>query len=791
MVTYINISVQESSGDQGWYSSNPEKNFFEEVGMGENNYAVSSRINSSDQGGTLYVGERGNSESADGRYIGYYRKVKGITGYPDFQMIFVNGKTSQKDIFAKRYAVDMMGISKIIKPHIACAKLKDEASRAEEWIFEDQSAVFDDKSIDRRIAAEIVEQLLNAIARNEKAKVFITDSKAQDAKDNKMKDKAYAAALQLLKFCIRCLPIRLANRLSFNTNIYHLCVKEFDLSCSETLGTDFSETDKAEVSVIDLRKAPNDDRLRQLQHKYARYVAQSHGNPCEGADKIEDVEKLDAFAATLIFRDCCTTLSQKIDQAERIKLEELNALKDAYENAAHDQNDADSKKDNDLLVKIALACLFDYDYYKIAEGNSELYSFLNDRLADFSDRVCVPDANWEKLYERLNGGKEEMGKKYLLFLYESQKRFAKKHPYLNEIKNALFAFGGQNFSENNEHLKQIYILFFQCLHEKNVLFEYIKQNEKALDHPVFLDALKAIYRDLEKQFEFIKKLEDLKDKAIKKDIPRKVLLSIAKIPEDSAIKAGACKVSTLKAIHEYFNHKDVDAFLATVLKRIFESCDAQTIGSVASLEELNDIVNALHYKPTEKEREIIAELEKAKNERNFKALSEQLRNGASRFKESFPIRTRWILPIIRRNNSYSASAQWTTECLNERHHGETGTRASTENYAHLYGWSLLIFFLAAAFETCLWLLFTPWMIENHSVAFWGGVSLNDYFLIINIVFMCLGIFVAAWKSIRNCMVKRKYIKPRILREIIFDHVSWYAVVLLTQINVAFLPYLFL
>lgn len=177
------------------------------------------------------------------------------------------------------------------------------------------------------LIAQIVDKLLTAINENQRAKVVLACS-AQNLK----------AAQELLRCTLRCLPVKLANRLTFNTASKK--IKPYDICCGIP-GQNFNEGLVEELDGVwfDIDGALADYSEKEFipfANAYAEYLSRLKNaeDPCDGYEESDDVDTLNAQVKEKVLIKKADKLVKKCKTNEIISDELINLKEFAQENSA-------------------------------------------------------------------------------------------------------------------------------------------------------------------------------------------------------------------------------------------------------------------------------------------------------------------------------------------------------------------------------------------------------------------------------------------------------------------------
>lgn len=370
------------------------------------------------------------------------------------------------------------------------------------WVDQQDDDAWQPSNFPRPLLAKIVDDLLSAIKNNKRAKIVLICN-----------EETLGRAQELLFKALRCLPVNLANRLTFNTAAKEIV--PFDICCGKF---STAEVQKCGGVRIDLEKALSNQSVvseSELFHNpYADYIQMLSGDkdPCERFYNEDNVDTLNTLVNNEVLEVMVNKLTVKCKKGE-VTVKELCDF-------------ADRAKGCDVLDKKQLHKIADYLCLNYI-GFTRCYFHLADEYQSFylsfvTDKGKCPGWNIDENIELLFSQNDEQGcnKEFIKMLYyiwqgEGQNTVYKTN---NTISEFLFSDYDIRFRDNNS-LHKAFKEYWDSLGE-NDLIEYLIHYD-ALSKKVVIDYI--INRNGKTIEKFIEYCCDLKtNKGIDTNIVNKI-----------------------------------------------------------------------------------------------------------------------------------------------------------------------------------------------------------------------------------------------------------------------------
>lgn len=298
-------------------------------------------------------------------------------------------------------------------------------SHPDTWFSSGANDAWTGFEFDRELLAQIVDELLNAIKANRCANIVLNCS--SDCLD---------FANKLMRKVLRCVPILLSNRLSFNTAAKDS--EPFDVCCGN-----FKEKevhDKGGIW-IDVDRLKNENyypkRVNSLSNLFAEYITFSDGDPCEGFEEIEDIDKLNIEVEQKVLVKKCDNVIKRIKE-RNVSIADLSDLA---------QKCASIKAIDESIEcqLINIACLLHVDigvfqnYLNLSDAHKKFYR----NFLFIEPKKKGKIFNWNSknnVDATLNAGDGDTKLKYLLALYSLWRADVSSSCVLGTLKNDIASF---------------------------------------------------------------------------------------------------------------------------------------------------------------------------------------------------------------------------------------------------------------------------------------------------------------------------------------------------------------
>lgn len=248
------------------------------------------------------------------------------------------------------------------------------------------------------LLAQIVDKLLTAVSKNESAKIVL----ACDQQNLKRAQK-------LLYYALRCLPVKISNKLTFNTAAKEMT--SVDICCGNFSDAEVKEGGGVRIDIGKALSAQSDaTESEHLHNAYAYYIRMLNvdEDPCDGFDDKDEVDALNAAVNNKVLEVKGNRLVEKC-KTGNFTVEELNDF-------------ADSAKDSYELVKKQLQKIADYLCLNYT-GFTNCYLRLTDEYQSFyssfvTDKGRCPNWGSVEKTDSLIKYDEKCNREYIKILYE-------------------------------------------------------------------------------------------------------------------------------------------------------------------------------------------------------------------------------------------------------------------------------------------------------------------------------------------------------------------------------------
>lgn len=322
------------------------------------------------------------------------------------------------------------------------------------WVNNEQDDHWVAPEFDMALLAKIVDKLLTAVSKNERAKIVIACGRQNLEK-----------AQKLLYYALRCIPVKLANQLTFNTAAKEMA--SFDICCGNFSD---AEVEKCGGVRIDIEKVLSDrsdvSESEPFNNAYADYIQMLSvdSDPCERFYDEDDLDTLNATVYNEVLEVRGNKLTVKCKKNE-VTVEELCDF-------------ADHAKGCDALVKKQLHKIADYLCLNYI-GFTNCYFRLNVEYQDFYESFVTDKGrcpNWgsvENTDVLFSQNDERCNSEYIKILYDFWIGTKKNTVYKNNktIEQFLFLKFDERF-QNNVSLYDAFVAYWNSLTEDEFL-EYL------------------------------------------------------------------------------------------------------------------------------------------------------------------------------------------------------------------------------------------------------------------------------------------------------------------------------
>lgn len=328
-------------------------------------------------------------------------------------------------------------------------------SHPDTWFSSGADDAWTDYEFDRGLLAQIVDELLNAIKANRCTNIVLNCS--SDSLD---------FANKLMRKALRCVPILLSNRLSFNSAAKNF--EPFDICCGY-----FKEKevfDKSGIWIdVDRPKNENDypKQVNSFSNLFAEYITFFDGDPCEGFEEIEDIDKLNIEVERKVLEKKCDNVIKSV-KGGKVSVAELSDL----------AQKCASIKDIDESIQcqlINIACLLHVDidgfqsYLNLSEAHKKFYR--NFLFIEPKKKGKTFKWNSKNVDATLNAKDGDTNLKYLLALYSLWCEDVSSSCVLGTLKNDIASFLFKDYDSRilqNGGIEKSFQSFFDSLKDNEL-----------------------------------------------------------------------------------------------------------------------------------------------------------------------------------------------------------------------------------------------------------------------------------------------------------------------------------